>query len=157
MRYCTPFALYLTSSYCPQNNGPAIGFRRCGAPKSLGHCSGESREGWKVIHIGFNVTFIFSLLLLGPVWRDTLIPLDRVCDCTLQTAGRFGCRWGVCECSFSRNRKQMQRAHVWAQNVCVHVCVCLQQGIVALMLGHTLLYPTWSQYARYSATWSQQL
>lgn len=52
---------------------------------------------------------------------NNLWPLDRVCDCTLQTAGRFGCRWGVCECSFSRNRKQMQR--MGPECLCTRVCM----------------------------------
>lgn len=43
MKYCTPFAPYLTSSHCPQNNGMAIGFRCRGAPEPCGTAL-ESRE-----------------------------------------------------------------------------------------------------------------
>lgn len=43
MKYCTPFAPYLTSSHCPQNNGTAIRFQHRGALKPCGTAL-ESQE-----------------------------------------------------------------------------------------------------------------
>ena len=74
VKYCTPFAPYLTSSHCPPNNGVAIGFPSRGAPKPCGTAQEESRKRGERWSACSNVVFILSLWPPGPVWIDTLMP-----------------------------------------------------------------------------------